>query len=213
MVTEQMEFWQGKFGQEYTERSTFTPKEIDLLYVEQYGISRTDMNKSFLDSQSINRILEVGCNTGNQLLHLQSNGYEHLYGIELQSYAVEKSKGLSQRINIIQGSAFDIPYKDSYFDLVYTCGVLIHVAPDDINKALQEIYRTSKRYIWGFEYYSGEYEEINYRGHEGKLWRTNFVDLYLKLFPDLKLIKEQKYPYLTKEKHVDQMFLLEKPQS
>ena len=43
-----------------------------------------------------------------------------------KQYAVEKGKENTKGINIIQGSAFDLPYKDNYFDLVCTNGVLIH---------------------------------------------------------------------------------------
>ncbi len=38
------------------------------------------------------RILEVGCNTGMQLVGLQAMGFTNLYGIELQAYAVEKAR-------------------------------------------------------------------------------------------------------------------------
>jgi len=59
-------------------------------------------------------------------------GFTNLYGIELQWYAVEKAKEYTKGINIIQGSGFDIPFKDGYFDLVITNGVLIHIAPKKI---------------------------------------------------------------------------------
>jgi len=52
-------------------------------------------------------------------------------------------------VNLIQGSVFDIPFKDKYFDMVFTAGVLIHVSPSDIKKVLKEIYRCSTKYIWG----------------------------------------------------------------
>jgi len=68
------------------------------------------------------RILEVGCNVGNQLRMLQRMGFNNLYGIELQQYAIEKAKALTKRINIIHGVADDIPFKDGYFDMVFTSG-------------------------------------------------------------------------------------------
>lgn len=209
MTTKQMEFWNGQFGADYTDRNTFSVEDLDNIYSQQYGTSRTDMNRFFLDGLRIERILEVGCNVGNQLRILQHMGYESLYGIELQNYAVERAKSLCQNINIIQGSAFDIPFKDEYFDLVYTSGVLIHVSPEDIEKALQGIYRASRRYIWGFEYFSEEYEEKEYRGNHNVLWKTNFMKMYLDLFPNLKVVREAKYKY-TNNDQVDQMFLLEK---
>lgn len=210
LETEQMKFWQSKFGAEYTERNTYNTKELDAFYKKTYGITRTHMTKEFLGNIYSKKILEVGCNVGNQLRHLQSFGHSELYGIEIQSVAVEKSKELCKEINIIQGSAFDIPFKDNYFDLVCTFGVLIHISPENINTVLDEIYRTSRKYIWGFEYYSDRYEEIEYRGNENKMWKSNFMELYLNRFKDLHVVKEQKYNYVEHPQNRDQMFLLEK---
>ena len=75
------------------------------------------------------RILEVGCNIGNQLRGFQRMGFTSLYGVELQQYAVEKAKMATRNINIIQGSGFDLPFKDNFFDLVCTNVVLIHISP------------------------------------------------------------------------------------
>jgi len=98
--------------------------------------------------RSLDRVLEVGCNVGNQLLLLKEMGYTNLWGIELQDYAVEIARKRTSGINIVKGSAFDIPYKDAFFDLVFTSGVLIHIPPDHINKVLDEIYRCTNRYIY-----------------------------------------------------------------
>lgn len=209
-ATSQMGLWSGKFGSEYTDRNTFTVTELDEMFKAQYGYTRSEMNQDFLGGKTIENILEVGCNVGNQLRNLQNLGYTNLYGIELQSYAVEKAKKLANGINIIQGHAFDLPFRDQYFDLVYTSGVLIHISPNDIQTAMKEIYRVSKRYIWGLEYFSENYEEKEYRGNSDAMWKTNFCELYLKYFPDLKVVKESKFKYLENEQ-VDQMFLLEKP--
>ena len=70
--TEQIHTWSGDFGREYTDRNTFTPSELDELYRRNYGVTRTALNQRFLaDIPRDARILEVGCNMGNQLLILQ----------------------------------------------------------------------------------------------------------------------------------------------
>jgi pseudaminic acid biosynthesis-associated methylase len=205
----QVEFWTGEFGQEYTERNSYNLKELNDFYQKEYGISRTEMNSTFLKDLPISKMLEVGCNVGNQLRCLKDMNYKDIFGIELQWFAVEKAKESLKEVNIIQGEASDIPFKDSYFDLVFTSGVLIHIAPEDINAILDEIYRVSKKYIWGFEYFSEVYEKIDYRGNDEKLWKGNFCKMYLERFPDLRLVKEAEYSYVNNE-NVDQMFLLEK---
>lgn len=203
--------WSGDFGKEYTERNIYAPVELDKFYVDTYGVSRMDMNLLFLDKMDKDscRILEIGCNVGNQLRLLQKMGFKNLYGIELQRYAVERAKELTSNINIIQASAEDIPFKDDFFDLVFTSGVLIHIPPTTIPKVLNEIYRCSKKYIWGFEYYSNEYEEINYRGNNDLLWKGNFAKMYLEQFDDLKLVKEKRFKYIDND-NFDFMYLLEK---
>jgi pseudaminic acid biosynthesis-associated methylase len=209
-ITEQMGKWAGQFGKEYTDRNALSLEEMEALYKRNYGLTRTELNERFLQGldRSI-RILEVGSNVGNQLLCLQKMGFGDLYGIEVQSYAVELSKSRTERINIIEGSAFDIPYKDGYFDLVFTSGVLIHISSSDISMAMREIHRCTKEYIWGFEYYAENYTEIAYRGHRNLLWKADFARLYLDQFADLESVKEEHLKYLDND-NVDSMFLLRK---
>lgn len=209
-MTGQMEKWVGEFGKEYTDRNALSLEELDALYKNNYGVTRTELNKRFLEGidRSV-RVLEVGSNVGNQLLCLQAMGFVYLYGIELQSYAVELSKARTKRINIVEGSAFDIPYKDGYFDLVFTSGLLIHINPSDISKVMKEIHRCTRKYVWGFEYYADRYTEIPYRGHRNLLWKADFARLYLAQFKDLELVKEEHLKYLNND-NVDTMFLLRK---
>jgi pseudaminic acid biosynthesis-associated methylase len=210
MTTEQMKEWSGAFGKDYTDRNALSLEEMEDLYRKNYGLSRTELNQRFLDGIDRGaRTLEVGSNIGNQLLCLQRMGFSKLYGIELQSYAVELSKSRTKNINIIQGEASDIPYRDSFFDVVFTSGVLIHISPSSLPNIMKEIHRCTKEYIFGFEYYSEKPTEIEYRGHRDLLWKASFAQMYLELFDDLTLEREEKIKYLNSA-NVDSMFLLGK---
>ena len=208
--TDQTQQWSSEFGKEYTDRNPHTIEIMDALYKKQFGVTRTELNLMFLSNldRSI-KILEVGSNVGTQLQGLQGIGFENLYGIELQAHAVEVSKQNTKNINLIQGSAFDIPFKDSYFDLVFTSGVLIHISPGDLNIAMREIYRCTNEYIWGFEYYADQYTEIPYRGRRNLLWKADFERLYQDEFRELELVKEKRIKYLDND-NVDSMFLIRK---
>ena len=208
--TKQITKWKDKFGKEYTNRNALTLDELERIYENNFGQSRTKLNNIFIGefNRSI-KILEIGSNIGNQLLLLQKMGFKNLYGIEINSYAVELSKQRTKDINIIQGSAFEIPFKDSYFDLVFTSGLLIHIAPSDIEIVMREIHRCTKEYIWGFEYYSDKYTEIEYRKNKNLLWKANFSKIYLDLFSDLVLVKEKQLKYLN-DNNIDSIFLLKK---
>ena len=208
--TPQMGIWSGTFGREYTDRNARSVEELDALYEREFGIGRQAMNQAFLGSLPRDlRVLEVGSNIGNQLLLLQSMGFTSLYGIELQHYAVQLSKRRVSGASFIQGSAFDIPCRDGVFDLVFTSGVLIHLAPQHIGTALEEIHRSTRRYIWGMEYFSETCKEVPYRGEQGLLWKSDFCKLYLEQFRDLRLVQQRRYPR-TDGVNEDIMFLLER---
>lgn len=209
-ATIQMKEWTGEFGKKYTDRNALNLVELNRMYRKNFGISRNDLNNLFVNDLNRDiKILEVGSNIGNQLLLLQKMGFKNLYGIEINRYAIELSKKRTNNINIIQGSAFDIPFKDEYFNLVFTSGVLIHIAPSDIEVILKEIYRCTKKYIWGYEFYSDKYKEIIYREKKNLHWKANYSKIYLDLFYDLKLVKEKKIKYIN-DNNINTMFLLEK---
>ena len=202
-------FWQSNFAKGYLVRNHFTNKQLNSSYIKKFGTSRSEMNKKIMRGLKIESALEVGCNVGNQLSVLQSQGYKNLYGVEIYSPAVEMAKKHTNNINIIQGSAFDLPFKDNYFDLVFTSGLLIHINPKDLKKVMREISRVSKKYVWGFEYFSDKPETVKYRTHKDRLWKANFAKIYQNTSPSLKLLSEDRYKYLDDE-NIDTMFLLSK---
>jgi pseudaminic acid biosynthesis-associated methylase len=208
--TSQTTQWLGEFGRAYTDRNLLDLKELDALHARNYGVTRTELNQRFLAAiPPTARILEVGCNLGNQLLLLQHMGFCSLHGIEIQPYALERARSRVPQARLQQASAFEIPYPDAYFDLVFTSGVLIHIAPPDLPNAFTEIHRCSGAYIWGLEYYAPEVTEVVYRGHEDLLWKMDYAKLYLEQFPDLKQVQKETLPYLENS-NVDCMFLLRK---
>ena len=206
--TEQEKLWKSDFGTAYLFRNFYPPSLLDHRYTQNWGTSRSSMNDEFIP-KDVNKILEVGCGDGNQLFLLQKSGYENLYGLELYPRAIEEAYYLYRKLNIIQGTVFDIPFKDGYFDYVFTSGLLIHIHPKDLSRAMKEVYRVSNKYIAGFEYFNEKQEEIEYRGHKNICWKNDFAILYTKQFPKLRLLKERKYKY-TKNENRDTMFLLEK---
>ena len=209
--TYQEEIWKSKFGEEYNIRNVYDNKALDEVYISDIGISRTEMNNRFIgDMDRGIKILEIGCNIGVQLVNLQEMGFKNLYGIELQSHAIEYSKQHTTGLNIVEGTAYDIPFKSEFFDLVFTNRVLIHLNPEFIHIALSEIVRCSSKYIYGSEYYADKLTEIKrYEGYENVLWKRDFAKLYQELFPELKLVKEERYKY-TFNDDVDTTYLLKK---
>lgn len=210
MRTHQVSKWTGKFGREYTRRNSLTLPELDILYEKNYGVTRSQLNQRFLNDVPTNaRILEVGCNIGNQLLLLKKMGYSELFGIELQHDALIRARGQLENVRLIEASALEIPFVDGYFDVILTSGVLIHIAPPDVPSVMSEIHRCTGNYIWGMEYYASEMAEVKYRGHNDLLWKMDYAKLYLERFADLELSRCERLHYVGGNNE-DRMFLLRK---
>lgn len=208
--TQQELVWNSDFGRAYTDRNTFDIESLDALWLRNYGVSRREINAQFLGGISKTaKVLEVGCNAGNQLLLLRQMGWSELSGVELQPYALEIARSRLPNASLKEGSALALPWADSSFDLVFTSGVLIHISPDDLPRAVSEIYRVSKEYIWCSEYFASEVTEIKYRDRAELLWKMDFARQFLRAFPDLELVQERRLPYLEST-NVDSVFLLRK---
>jgi len=141
-------------------------------------------------------VLEVGCNVGLQLRLLEkANRGLEFHGLEPQPYAIERARQLSPNMVFHQGNAFALPFPDRSFDLVMTHGVLIHIHPNDLPRAIREIDRVARQYILCHEYYSPELTEVQYHGREGLLWKTDFARQYRDLCPHLRELAVRYYPY------------------
>ncbi len=209
-ITPQVKFWQEEGGREYTDRNAQSVDEMNRCYIKEYNIPRIAMNEEFMaDLDRSLTILEIGANKGLQLELLRIMGFKNLLGIEVNEYAIARAKTIHPNIEIIPGSGFELPFRDGAFDLVFTSGVLIHIAPDDLPRMMKEIFRVSRRYIWGFEYFAPTPTKVVYRGNNELLWKTDLAQLYCEQFPDLQVVKEKKY-HLTDSENISQMFLLEK---
>lgn len=210
MKNKQEKIWSSDFGRNYTDRNVMTSDELDELYRKRYGVTRSELNKEFVENMDRNmRILEIGANMGNQLVALREIGFRNLCGIELQFYPIKKSKSYRYDIPILQASSFHLPFKDGVFDMVFTSTVLIHVSPDFLKIVMEEICRCTKHYVWGFEYYDTKFKEVNYRGYDELLWKGDYSREYLKFCHDLQIVKEKRYKYLDSNE-IDTMFLLVK---
>jgi pseudaminic acid biosynthesis-associated methylase len=179
--TKPEQMWVGEYGERWTQRNNMGVEEINSLYRNRFGISRLELLDRFFGELDRDiRILEVGANIGTQLLCFHKLGFENLYGIDIQREAIERAHQERPILDIIEGNVLNIPFKDEFFDLVFTSGVLIHIPEQELDRAMDEIVRCSSEYIFGHEYYSDEYTEIAHHGYDGVLWKTDYPSHYTK---------------------------------
>jgi pseudaminic acid biosynthesis-associated methylase len=197
-MTEQLSTWTSEFGRAYTDRNTLTTDDMDDEFGRQFGIRKSEIYRELVGPGRLpeGRVLEVGCNIGLQLRLLEkANRGLEFHGLEPQPYAIERARQLSPTMHFHQGNAFALPFPDRSFDLVMTHGVLIHIHPDDLPRALREIERVARQYILCHEYYSPELTEVRYHGREGLLWKTDFARRYRETCPRLRELAVRYFPY------------------
>jgi pseudaminic acid biosynthesis-associated methylase len=173
-ITRLENLWSGDFGNAYIERNR--------------GVAdgRQPFWSTLLDQFPVRRVLEVGCNTGPNLRWLRERVPE-VYGVDVSAPALAEVRSTLPDVNAVRSAGRDLPFRDGWFDLVFTMGVLIHQHPEALPLMMAEIVRCSRRYVLCGEYFSEEPVEVAYRGQRGALFKRDFGGLYLKLFPELTL--------------------------
>jgi len=91
------------------------------------------------------RILDIGCGTGNQLLSLSKLGFD-LSGVDASPVMVEIAKSrLGNKCEFKTGHAEDLPYSDNEFDIALLINTLEFL--DDPLTALKEAGRVARRKV------------------------------------------------------------------
>jgi ubiquinone/menaquinone biosynthesis C-methylase UbiE len=146
----------------------------------------------------------VGCNVGGNLQWIaQQVDPIHVTGVDVNAKALRL---LDQRVPGVRGMyapARDLPVGDRSVDFVFTMGVLIHQPEETLDKVMSEMVRTSRKYVFCGEYFDTETVEVPYRGHERALFRRDYGNLFLDLFPhELTLVRRG---YLSPEEGWDRV--------
>jgi SAM-dependent methyltransferase len=94
------------------------------------------------------RVLDIGAGDGANLIFLAKNGYK-AYGFDVSREGVKKAKETAKRekcrINVLVADMFKpLPYKNEFFDAVYSYQTMNHGRHDQIIKIFEEIYRVLK---------------------------------------------------------------------
>jgi ubiquinone/menaquinone biosynthesis C-methylase UbiE len=108
------------------------------------------------------KVLDVGCGKGFLLYDLtQSVPGIDATGIDISAYGIQHAKEeIKPRLQV--ASATDLPFEDKSFDFVYSITTLHNLKCFDLEKALREIQRVSKKHSYiCVESYRSEAEKVN----------------------------------------------------
>jgi ubiquinone/menaquinone biosynthesis C-methylase UbiE len=115
-----------------------------------------------LESEFVSRwgrdreILEVGCGTGLVLERLAAFA-SHAKGIDLSPGMLEKAT--ERGLDVVEGSATELPFADASFDVTCSFKVLAHIP--DIDRALSEMARVTRP---GGHVVAEFYNPLSFRG-------------------------------------------------
>ena len=183
-TTKQSKLWKGDFGNDYVQRNLPDKKALQ---------ARIKLWAQILDSikgDLPNSILEVGANVGGNLLAIDKIIDVDFFAIEPNDMARENliNSGIIDEKNIRNNLATKIDFPDNVAELAFTSVVLIHIHPDQLLQALNEIYRVSSKYIVCIEYFNDKPVTIQYRGEGDALFKRDFGSYWMDNFPNLKLV-------------------------
>ena len=182
---EQLERWRGSFGDNYIDRNAATAEIVEI----QRGAFERTLSAADPAPESI---LEIGCNIGINLRALTNVAPAELFAVEPNANArdiVLRDAVLDDQ-HLFDAAGDNLPFEDGAIDLVFSCGVLIHIPEPALQKTVSEIHRVSRRYILCLEYFSRDPVEVPYHDQSDMLFKRDFGGLYLDLFPDLEIVDD-----------------------
>lgn len=180
--------WGGKFGDDYVSRNERS-RESDR--------HRAPFWDELLSEIEPGSVLEVGCNVGGNLQWIsQRVSPTEVYGVDINQSALKALHERLPGVNALYSQARQLPFRDRWFDLVFTMGVLIHQPETTLPLVMAEMVRCSSNWVLCGEYFADETVEVPYRGESGALFKRDYGRMFAELFPELQL---EKQGYLSRE--------------
>lgn len=116
---------------------------------DRIGESSGDLDRTaeqIASTCGVGRTLDIGSGEGLLVASLLRRGVD-AHGIDVSELATERSnKRMPGRFT--HGSVLALPFADASFQTVVSTNCMEHLAPEDVPKALKEIHRVTRRYVF-----------------------------------------------------------------
>lgn len=178
-MNDQEFFWTAEIGSQYRLENDGFSSDAGVLAWEEMTkkVSRNEI-ESFIECGS-----NIGRNIG-LLKTLMPSASASV--IEINADSLEICMTRWDIVSYYLGSISTAKFNNK-FDLVFSCGVLIHVNPDDLLLTMSSMYDLSSRYVLIAEYFNRDPISISYRGSDEKLFKRDFGKLFVENF-DVSLV-------------------------
>lgn len=169
-LTPQEEFWRNDYGADYLKSNANFDTALG---VEGW--------RRMLESASdVKTVLECGSNRGRNIGFLKALlpsvdcGIIEIFPEAFEIVTSEYQLGYSYK-----GPILDAPIPPEKFDLVFMCGVLIHVSPAELAETMKKMASLSRKYVLIAEYFNRTPTTISYQGRNDTLYKLDFGSFYL----------------------------------
>lgn len=179
---------------EKNNNSTDTPGSMN-----EYSLNRYEQTAKFLVNSCSpdSKILDVGCAQGGFLNVLASKNFSSLYGIDVSERFLNEARKTNDNIDFRNANVENIPFPDSFFDVVILDQVLEHLAVP--SRALIEIHRVLKvegNVIFGVPNLN-KYQEMSFFVHYWFLLKEHLQHFTIGVLT--RLLRQYKFKLIAHE--------------
>lgn len=182
MTTQQTALWAGDFGDAYTRRNA-NPE------VGSVHANAMLFDKIMRHTMGVKHVLEYGCGSGlNLAALLERFPWLRVAGADVNKTALAQAAERAPQAVLLEASILEGAQPPWRADLVFTKGLLIHIHPNDLERAYQTLYDSTRRYLLVCEYFSQDPVALPYRGQAEALWKRDFAGDLLDAYDDLRCV-------------------------
>ena len=95
------------------------------------------------ETRGLGPVCDLGCGPGHVARHLHGLGVE-VFGIDLSAGMVEQARRLNPQIEFLQGDMLSLDADDEAWGGIVAFYSIIHVPPEEVPRALRELWRVLK---------------------------------------------------------------------
>ena len=173
-----------------------TPDDKDWIdnapnWIESYIISTNHPHRQLIldeisKTEDLNRILEIGCNTGANLIRIHEVYPKiNLVGLDVSDRCINRAREYLPQCFFKVGDYHNMPFPEKYVDLVLCDAVLMYSNPDQIEQAMKEIDRVTKKYVIIIDRWSKSERGVR----NGHVWMRNYSLILRKMGYSVKKYK------------------------
>ena len=189
---------------EYWKNRPLTPDDKDWIddqpnWIESYFHSTNHPHRQLIVDaikkiSPIHNLLEIGCNTGSNLLRIHEVFPKiELVGIDVNKKCIKRAEDYLEWANLKVGDCRSLPFPREFFDATLADAVLMYINPKEIQKAILELDRVSRKAIIIVDRFSKSKKGVR----NGHVWARNYKvileDLGYKT--ETTKITEKDWPY------------------